>query len=102
MSAAELGIQITGRLGQTVIVGFGDWSQKISVPIDQLMLEKSITASRMGSGRVSVDIPRIAQYYLDGRFKLDELLSGRWDFAGINHAIDASKKGDGYRQIIQF
>ena len=102
MSAAELGIQITGLLGQIIIVGFGNWDQKIPVPINQLMLEKSITASRMGSGRVSIDIPRLAQYYLDGRFKLDELISERFQFSDINLAIESSKAGVGIRNMIQF
>lgn len=102
MQAAELGIQITGRLGQTVIVGFGDWSQKIPVPIDQLMLEKSVTASRMGSGRVSIDIPKLAHYYLNGRLKLDELISNRFSFSHINLAVEESKKGESIRNLVEF
>ena len=102
MQAAELGIQITGRLGQTVIVGFGDWHQKVPVPIDQLMLEKSVTASRMGSGQVSIDIPRLAQFYLDGRIKLDELITNQYPFSDINLAIEDSKTGASLRNLIQF
>ncbi len=102
MAAAEMGIQLTGHLGETVIVGFGDWDQNIPVPIGQLMREKRITASRMGSGKVAVDIPLLAQYYLDGRLKLDELITNRYLFSEINTAIKASQTGAGLRNMILF
>ncbi len=101
-SAMVQGIEITGFQGTTVIVGVADWSEEIPVRVDQLMREKRITASRMGSGRVSVDIPRLAQFYLDGRLKLDELITGRYDFTDINRALEASEAGHGLRNVLTF
>ena len=101
-SAMVQGIEITGFQGKTVIVGIADWSEEIPVRVDQLMREKSVTASRMGSGRVSVDIPRLAQFYLDGRLKLDELITARYDFSDINAALEASETGQGLRNVLMF
>jgi Zn-dependent alcohol dehydrogenase len=101
-SAMVQGIEITGFQGKTVIVGIADWTEEIPVRVDQLMREKSVTASRMGSGRVSIDIPHLAQFYLDGRLKLDELITDYYRFSEINAALEASEAAHGFRNVLIF
>jgi len=61
-----------------------------------------LTGSGASSARVLVDIPRIISLYKAGRFKLDELITGRYPLEKINEAIEAVEKGDALRNVIVF
>lgn len=61
-----------------------------------------IHGSRMGSTRLSVDIPRLVSLYQEGRLKLDELITARYPFERINDAIDSSERGEALRNIVVF
>jgi S-(hydroxymethyl)glutathione dehydrogenase/alcohol dehydrogenase len=52
-----------------------------------VFLEKRVQGSLMGSAYFRLDIPLYAQLYLDGRLKLDELLSERVPLDGVNAAL---------------
>ena len=56
----------------------------------------------MGNTVLSRDIPWLADLYLQGRLKLDELISGRWSLEQINEAIDDTKAGRARRNVILF
>ncbi|HMB46936.1 MAG TPA: zinc-binding dehydrogenase, partial [Afifellaceae bacterium] len=61
-----------------------------------------ILGSKMGSANIHVDIPALAQQYLEGRLKLDELISGRYPLADIDQAIASVKRGEARRNVILF
>ena len=56
----------------------------------------------MGSNRFQYDMPRYVDFYLDGRLRLDEMISARISLDEINGAFDAMRKGDAARQVIVF
>lgn len=61
-----------------------------------------IHGSRMGSTRLSVDIPRLVGLYQQGRLKLDELVTERYPFEQINRAIESSERGEALRNVVVF
>jgi Zn-dependent alcohol dehydrogenase len=61
-----------------------------------------ILGSKMGSADIRVDVPRLAELYIDGRLKLDELISNRFPLEGINEAIAGVKRGEARRNVIVF
>jgi Zn-dependent alcohol dehydrogenase len=61
-----------------------------------------ILGSRMGSARLSVDMPRLVDAYREGKLKLDELITGRCPLEKINEAIDAVRAGNALRNVIVF
>jgi S-(hydroxymethyl)glutathione dehydrogenase / alcohol dehydrogenase len=61
-----------------------------------------ILGSKMGSGRVQIDIPYLVTLYQQGRLKLDELISGRYPLEDINEAIASVKRGEALRNVIVF
>lgn len=61
-----------------------------------------IVGSRMGDVVLSRDIPWLADLYLQGRLKLDELISRRWSLDDINEAIADTKAGAARRNVIVF
>jgi S-(hydroxymethyl)glutathione dehydrogenase/alcohol dehydrogenase len=76
--------------------------QNVEIPGWQLLGEKKLQGSNMGSNRFRVDMPRYVDLYLDGRLKLDELVSRRITLDEVNDGFDAMKAGEVARSIITF
>ncbi|PWG18044.1 Zn-dependent alcohol dehydrogenase [Salibaculum griseiflavum] len=63
---------------------------------------QSMIGSKMGDVVIKRDIPWIVDLYLQGRLKLDELISNRWPLEQINEAIADTKTGTAKRNVIVF
>jgi S-(hydroxymethyl)glutathione dehydrogenase/alcohol dehydrogenase len=94
---------MTGRGGTTVLVGVVPVQQLVPISAADLVLqEKHITGSYMGSNRFRFDMPKYIDFYLDGRLRLDEMISSRIGLDGVNDAFDRMRKGEAARQVIVF
>jgi S-(hydroxymethyl)glutathione dehydrogenase / alcohol dehydrogenase len=67
-----------------------------------LMQEKRITRSSYGGAKPAQDFPLLAQAYLDGALRLDEMISARIPLEAINDGFAALKRGETVRSVIQF
>ena len=56
----------------------------------------------MGSNRFRIDMPRYIEFYLQGRLKLDELVSRRISLDQVNDAFEEMKQGHVARSVITF
>lgn len=65
-------------------------------------MSQSMIGSKMGEAVIRRDIPWMVDLYIQGRLKLDELISGRWSFDQINAAIADTKSGAARRNVIVF
>lgn len=63
---------------------------------------QSLIGTKMGDTVLSRDIPWLSDLYLQGRLKLDELISARWSLDQINEAIADTKTGAARRNVIVF
>lgn len=63
---------------------------------------QGMVGSKMGDAVIKRDIPWMVDMYKQGRLKLDELISGRWDLDQINEAIADTKTGSAKRNVIIF
>jgi S-(hydroxymethyl)glutathione dehydrogenase/alcohol dehydrogenase len=63
--------------------------------------DKSILGCRYGSTRPHHDIPLIVRLYLDGRFKLDEMVSRTYPLAAIADAIGDLEGGRLNRGVLE-
>ena len=61
-----------------------------------------IIGTKMGTSRVTVDIPWLVTLYEQGRLKLDELVSGEYGLEEINAAIDSVRRGEALRNVVVF
>jgi S-(hydroxymethyl)glutathione dehydrogenase/alcohol dehydrogenase len=96
-------IAMTGRGGTTVLVGVVPIQQLVSISAADLTLqEKKITGSYMGSNRFRFDMPKYVDFYLDGRLRLDEMISSRIQLDEVNEAFDRMRNGEAARQVIVF
>jgi S-(hydroxymethyl)glutathione dehydrogenase/alcohol dehydrogenase len=91
------------RPGATVVIlGKTAVNAMVSLRFGSLMGEKRIVRSSYGGARPRVDFPRIAQAYLDGKLKLDELITHRLSLADINAGFEGMERGEVTRAVVVF
>ena len=56
----------------------------------------------MGSNRFRIDMPRYIEFYLQGRLKLDQMVSQRMKLEQVNEAFEDMKQGNVARTVITF
>ena len=88
--------------GTATVIGMIPPGVKVELHGPDFLREKRIQGSLMGSNRFRVDAPRIIELYLQGRIKLDELISQRMPLARINEGLDALREGNIARTVVTF
>jgi S-(hydroxymethyl)glutathione dehydrogenase/alcohol dehydrogenase len=99
---AEQAFAMLRRGGTATVIGMIPFGESIELPGFELLMEKKLQGSNMGSNRFRVDMPRYIDLYLQGRLKLDELVSRRITLDEINDGFDAMKSGEVARSVIVF
>jgi Zn-dependent alcohol dehydrogenase len=89
--------------GKIVMVGMPHSGAKASYePVMLAAVGQGMVGSKMGDVVIQRDIPWMVDLYTQGRLKLDELISGRWELGQINEAIADTKTGAARRNVILF
>jgi S-(hydroxymethyl)glutathione dehydrogenase/alcohol dehydrogenase len=101
-ATAEEAFAMLRRGGTATVIGMIPIGQSVEVPGFELLYEKKLQGSNMGSNRFRVDMPRYIDLYMDGRLKLDELVSQRIALDDVNEGFEAMKAGSVARSVILF
>jgi S-(hydroxymethyl)glutathione dehydrogenase/alcohol dehydrogenase len=89
------------RPGATAtVIGMIPMGTKIELDGFQLLLEKRLQGSNMGSNRFRLDMPFYLDLYLQGRLELDELLSRRLRLEQVNEGLAALRTGEVARSVV--
>jgi S-(hydroxymethyl)glutathione dehydrogenase/alcohol dehydrogenase len=100
---AEQAFKMLGRGGTANIIGMIPFGMNIELHgADFVMGEKRIQGSLMGSNRFPVDMPRLVDFYLAGKLKLDDLIARRIKLEQVNEGFDELKRGELARSVIMF
>ena len=98
----RLSVEAVRPGGQVVWLGKVGVAEEIAFRWGSLMQEKRITRSSYGGARPQHDFPLLARTYLEGRLKLDEMISARIELAAINDGFVALKRGETVRSVVMF
>jgi S-(hydroxymethyl)glutathione dehydrogenase/alcohol dehydrogenase len=99
----EQAFRMTRTHGTATVVGLTSPETLVSIPANELLMaEKRLQGSRSGSARFRLDIPLYCRFYLDGRLRLDDLVSESIGLEDVNRALDALDTSDGIRRVIEF
>jgi S-(hydroxymethyl)glutathione dehydrogenase/alcohol dehydrogenase len=101
-SAFRLAVECVRPGGQVVWLGKINVDEEVSFRWGSLMGEKRIVRSSYGDAVPRRDFPWIANEYLAGRVKLDELITRRITLDAINDGFASLARGEGIRTVIQF
>ena len=95
--------EATRRGGTLVVVGVADREAKLALsPFDLVLQEKRVLGSLYGSLRPPVDIPRLVDLALEGRIKLEPLITRQVGLPEINEAFGRLVRGEAVRSIVTF
>ncbi|MEZ5340104.1 MAG: Zn-dependent alcohol dehydrogenase [Acidimicrobiales bacterium] len=99
---AEQSFKMLRRGGQATIIGMIPVGTNIEIHGVELLDEKKLTGSNMGSNQFRTDMPRFVDMYLDGRLMLDEMISKTIKLEDINQGFEDMKSGNVARSVIAF
>jgi len=99
---AEQAFKMLRRRGQATVIGLIPVGVNIEIHGVELLDEKTLTGSNMGSNQFRTDMPRFVEMYLDGRLKLDEMISKTITLEEINEGFADMKAGNVARSVIAF
>ncbi len=88
--------------GEVIWLGKTDVASDVAFRWGSLMGEKRIRRSSYGGARPARDFPLLARAYLDGRLKLDELISRHIPLDEINDGFAALQRGETIRSVVVF
>jgi S-(hydroxymethyl)glutathione dehydrogenase/alcohol dehydrogenase len=88
--------------GTTVMVGMPPLRAPLTIDTLGLFLSKTLKGAYFGNAHVRTEMPALVDLYMEGRLKLDELISRVYPLTEINDAFEALERGEVARSIIKF
>ena len=101
-ATAEQAFRMLRRGGTATVIGMIPPGQMVEVHGPDLLQEKKLQGSFMGSNRFRVDMPRFVDFYLQGKLHLDDMISRRIKLKDVNDAFKALETGEVARSVIMF
>jgi S-(hydroxymethyl)glutathione dehydrogenase/alcohol dehydrogenase len=98
--AAEQAFECLGVGGTATIIGMIPVGQKVELDGTSFLFEKKVQGSSMGSNRFRRDMPRYIEFYMQGRLKLDEMITKTGTLEDVNEAFRAMKAGEVARTVL--
>jgi len=88
--------------GTATILGMVPFGTKIELHGADFLRDRKIQGSSMGGNRFRVDMPRLLEFWRQGRLHLDHLITGTLPLSEINQGFARLKTGEVVRQLIAF
>src|SRR6266511_2603214 len=101
-STAQQAFNMLRKGGTATVIGMIPLGERVEIDGFQLLMEKRLQGSNMGSNRFRIDMPLYIDWYLTGKLKLDELVSAVMPLEKINDGFAALKGGEVARQLVTF
>ena len=90
------------RGGMAVVIGVSPAGTRVSIDPGMLLQERILTGSSFGGSRQKVDLPMIIDLFMDGKYKLKELISRRFPLEDINRAFELLQQGEVKRSVVVY
>ncbi len=88
--------------GKSVIIGVAESGKEIATRPFQLVTGRVWTGSAFGGARGRTDVPRIVDWYMDGKVSIDPLITHTMPLERINDAFDLMHRGESIRSVVVF
>jgi S-(hydroxymethyl)glutathione dehydrogenase/alcohol dehydrogenase len=86
----------------SVIIGVAGAGQEIKTRPFQLVTGRVWKGTAFGGARGRTDVPKIVDWYMDGRINIDDLITHTLPLARINEAFDLMHAGRSIRSVVLF
>ena len=88
--------------GKSVIIGVAESGKEISTRPFQLVTGRTWMGTAFGGARGRTDVPRIVDWYMEGRINIDDLITHTLPLARINEGFELMKSGESIRSVVLF
>ena len=88
--------------GESIIVGVAGAGQEISTRPFQLVTGRVWKGTAFGGAKSRRDVPKIVDWYMDGKIEIDPMITHTMPLDQINDAFDLMHKGESIRSVITF
>ena len=88
--------------GQSIIIGVAGAGQEIATRPFQLVTGRVWKGTAFGGARGRTDVPRIVDWYMDGRINIDDLITHVLPFERINEGFELMRRGESIRTVVTY
>jgi S-(hydroxymethyl)glutathione dehydrogenase/alcohol dehydrogenase len=88
--------------GVSVIIGVAGAGQEIKTRPFQLVTGRVWKGTAFGGARGRTDVPKIVDWYMDGKINIDDLITHKMPLADINKAFDLMHSGESIRSVVVY
>jgi S-(hydroxymethyl)glutathione dehydrogenase/alcohol dehydrogenase len=88
--------------GMSVIIGVAGAGQEISTRPFQLVTGRVWKGTAFGGVKGRSQVPKIVDWYMDGKIRIDDLITHTLPLDRINEAFDLMHRGESIRSVVTF
>ncbi len=88
--------------GESVIIGVAGAGQEIATRPFQLVTGRVWRGTAFGGARGRTDVPRIVDWYMEGKINIDDLITHTMPLEKINDAFDLMHEGKSIRSVVVY
>ena len=88
--------------GESMIIGVAGAGQEISTRPFQLVTGRVWRGTAFGGARGRTDVPKIVDWYMDGKINIDDLITHTMPLSDINHAFHLMHEGESIRSVVLY
>ena len=88
--------------GESIVIGVAPKRAEIATRPFQLVTGRVWKGSAFGGARGRTDVPKIVDWYMDGKIEIDPMITHTFPLERINEAFDLMHAGESIRSVVVF
>ncbi len=88
--------------GESIIIGVAGAGQEIRTRPFQLVTGRVWKGSAFGGARGRTDVPKIVDWYMEGKINVDDLITHTLALEDINKGFDLMHRGESIRSVVKY
>ncbi|MBL4684150.1 MAG: S-(hydroxymethyl)glutathione dehydrogenase/class III alcohol dehydrogenase [Nannocystaceae bacterium] len=88
--------------GTSIIIGVAGAGEEISTRPFQLVTGRNWRGSAFGGAKGRTDVPKIVDWYMEGKINIDDMITHQVPLTDINKALDLMHEGESIRTVVNF
>ncbi|SIO47330.1 S-(hydroxymethyl)glutathione dehydrogenase / alcohol dehydrogenase [Rhodovulum sp. ES.010] len=88
--------------GESIIIGVAPAGAEISTRPFQLVTGRVWKGTAFGGARGRTDVPKIVEWYMDGKIEIDPMITHTLTLDEINHGFDLMHQGKSIRSVVVY
>ena len=88
--------------GESIIIGVAGAGQEITTRPFQLVTGRTWKGTAFGGARGRTDVPKIVDWYMDGKVEIDSMITHTLKLEDINKGFDLMHEGKSIRSVVVF